>query len=201
MYSFDNATNTLTIQEDKNTTTTTTTGKNAKTANYRIIKTPFLKSVQVLSNPNKSAKTNNRNNKKDVSSNNKITFKNAEPKISAVNIDELRTREAEISKQEEKKRQQAAKDRFIESNAKLIGGINGKEIYKKIIKLFPIEEVAVKNGDIVIFDSIKVSKPYEVENIVLLKETHQLERDKRAESSMEFIKNIVGDVNSKIAGG
>lgn len=199
MYSFDNATNTLTIQEDKNTTTTT--GKNAKTANYRIIKTPFLKSVQVLSNPNKSAKTNNRSNKKDVSSNNKITFKNAEPKISAVNIDELRTREAEISKQEEKKRQQAAKDRFIESNAKLIGGINGKEIYKKIIKLFPIEEVAVKNGDIVIFDSIKVSKPYEVENIVLLKETHQLERDKRAESSMEFIKNIVGDVNSKIAGG
>lgn len=199
MYSFDNATNTLTIQEDKNTTTTT--GKNAKTANYRIIKTPFLKSVQVLSNPNKSAKTNNRSNKKDVSSNNKITFKNAEPKISAVNIDELRTREAEIFKQEEKKRQQAAKDRFIESNAKLIGGINGKEIYKKIIKLFPIEEVAVKNGDIVIFDSIKVSKPYEVENIVLVKETHQLERDKRAESSMEFIKNIVGDVNSKIAGG
>lgn len=127
----------------------------------------------------------------------KTTFKSSEPKIGEVNIDSIKAREVESLKQQEKERQQSLRDRFIENNLKLIGGINGKEIYKKVTKLFPLEEIQIRNESIVIFNSFKINKPYQINNVEIIKDKNALEK----EDSIEFVKRIVVDVNSKIAGG
>ncbi|GMM33689.1 Lsm12 protein [Saccharomycopsis crataegensis] len=187
VYSVDVDTNTITLIQDKSSE------NNLSNNTYRVLRASFLKSAEVMTTKN--------NNKPKGKSLSKPTFKTADPKISHVNLDDIKAKQSQIAKQSEKDRLQSARDKFIDNNLKLISGIHGKEIYRKITKLFPLEEVQVRSDAIAVFGAVTINKPWGIDNVEIIKKAGDLEKDSRADSSIEFVKSIVVDVNAKIIGG
>lgn len=174
VYAFDGASNCLAIVE-------ASASNEARLNNYRIIKTSFLKTVQVI----KGEKS-------------KESSKARDTKIGEVDIEQLKLQDVERQKQLQKQKLQELRDKQTELNVRQIPELAGKEIYRKIVKLLPIEEVGISNQSIIIFNNIKISPPYDVQNVVV-KDFKEGEKDSRVESSIEFIRNIVS--SSQLAGG